>query len=228
MKHRSLAADRSLKRRVIASLEAFRREKGDVISVNEIETFVLSLLANETNKTSAADLALYEGLQSLSSFIATMRQEVVALKPQEISRQYIPAATDELDAIIEATETATNIILDSTEAIEQLQDKLSADDASLLAEATTKIYEACNFQDITGQRITKIVGSLHEIENRISKLTEAFRKTYDGAEDENTSTQASLTGEEKVLSDEDLLNGPQLPSQAKKQDEVDALFLRDK
>ncbi len=211
---------------MISRLDVFRREKGEVVSVSEIEALVLSLLADETESMSSADLVLYEGLQSLSGFISTMRQEIVALRPQEISREYIPAATDELDAIIESTETATNVILDATEVIEQLQGQLPSEAAAVLSEATTKIYEACNFQDITGQRINKIVGSLREIEMRVFKLTETFDSARQA---EVQAGEAAFSEAEKTeITDQDLLNGPQLPDKAKKQDEVDALFSRDK
>ena len=219
---RPSAAESSLKRKVISRIEMFRRDKGDVISVSEIEELVLSLLTDENGKMSTADLVLYDGLQSLSEFITTMRAEIVALTPGEISREYIPAASDELDAIVEATETATNVILDATEAIESVQDAFPEESAEAVADAITKIYEACNFQDITGQRITKVVKTLSEIEVRIRKLTDAFGTVY-------TEGRAGGDGEKSsaVLSDQDLLNGPQLPDKAKKQDEVDELFSRD-
>ena len=37
-----------------------------------------------------------------------------------------------------------------------------------------KIFEACNFQDLTGQRITKVVGTLKFIETHIVRMMEIW------------------------------------------------------
>ena len=64
--------------------------------------------------------------------------------------------------------------MDATEQIEGLMDKVDPEDASVIMEATSTIYEACGFQDITGQRTTKVVKALKDIEEKIDALVEAF------------------------------------------------------
>jgi chemotaxis protein CheZ len=84
----------------------------------------------------------------------------------------------------------------------------------------TRIYEACNFQDITGQRISKVVATLKTIETRLVSLAAAVGHGGGAA------AKAGKPGPQDGAkpSDADLLNGPQLPQNAKKQDEVDALL----
>jgi chemotaxis protein CheZ len=83
----------------------------------------------------------------------------------------------------------------------------------------TRIYEACNFQDITGQRISKVVATLKTIETRLVSLAAAVGHGEGAAKSGKPAPQDGSKG-----SDAGLLNGPQLPQNATKQDEVDALL----
>ena len=83
-----------------------------------------------------------------------------------------------------------------------------------LQAAVTTIYEACSFQDITGQRITKIVTTLKAIEQKVAHIVGTFAP---GKPNEQLS-------EDHVPSDADLLNGPQLPGNAMDQSDIDKLL----
>ena len=171
----------------------------------------------------AATIRLFQEVESLASYIQQAKAEITALRPQDIQTQYIASATDELDAILAATESATNQILDVAETLEDLIGKLPPEQAEPFGQITTRVYEACNFQDITGQRITKIVKALQNIEERVNGLMKAF-----GAELKDQIQQTEAPPSAPVGSssptDADLLNGPQLPSKAADQATVDALF----
>ena len=143
------------------------------------------------------------------------------MRPDEVKDDYLPTAADELDAIVAATEKATNTIMDATEQIEGLMDKVDPEDASVIMEATSTIYEACGFQDITGQRTTKVVKALKDIEEKIDALVEAFGSEIEKFKNDNPKADEE-SGRE--LTDEDLLEGPQLEEQAQTQEEIDALL----
>jgi chemotaxis protein CheZ len=83
----------------------------------------------------------------------------------------------------------------------------------------TRVYEACNFQDITGQRITKIVKTLQHIEVELDKIVGLFGD-FDGADTEPREKKTKP----EAPSDESLLNGPQLTETAATQEEIDALL----
>jgi chemotaxis protein CheZ len=199
-------------------LEALKKQSGDTVKVDEVGDVVRSLLTSLSGDVSASDLKLYGEVQALAAYIHNAKVEIAALKPQDIQQQYIASATDELDAIVGATENATNSILDAAEKLESLTSDMPADVSARLTEATTLIYEACNFQDITGQRITKVVRALKHIEERIDALVEAFGPEIGGA------GSTASANEDAPLTDEDLLNGPQLPEKAHDQASIDALF----
>ena len=106
--------------------------------------------------------------------------------------------------------------MDATEQIEGLMDKVDPEDASVIMEATSTIYEACGFQDITGQRTTKVVKALKDIEEKIDALVEAFGSEIEKFKNDNPKADEE-SGRE--LTDEDLLEGPQLEEQAQTQEE---------
>ena len=80
--------------------------------------------------------------------------------------------------------------------------------------AMMQIIEACSFQDITGQRVSKVVATLTHMEERVAKFSEVM-----GVMD----AESDQTDKEKWQA-ENLLNGPQLNGPATGQDAIDALF----
>jgi chemotaxis protein CheZ len=197
-------------------LDAIRREHGETVRVDQIAEVVRAMLDSMTGDISANDLKLYREIESLADYIHAAKAEIAALRPGEIKNEFIASATDELDAIVGSTEAATNEIMDSAEHLESLTPLMDAEVAARLTEITTRIFEACTFQDITGQRITKVVRMLKEIEGRVENLIKAFGSDTDEA--------PAAKANPGVMTDEDLLNGPQLPSGAADQAEIDRLL----
>jgi chemotaxis protein CheZ len=196
----------------------------------QIEEIVQSVVVSLRGDLTAADLSLYQELEGLARFIQSAKAEIAALRPDEIQNEHLPSAADELDAIVGATEDATGTILDSVEKIEAIAQKIENEQGAQIADIVTKIYEACNFQDITGQRITKVVKTLKQIENKVAALIGAFgdeiaREKARAAAAAAESQPAAVTPTDKPT-DEDLLNGPQLPGNANSQADIDALFGR--
>jgi chemotaxis protein CheZ len=190
------------------------------IDPKEVEAIVERVLGTMEGDLTIADIKLYRELESLALYIESAKAEIAALSPDEISSTHIPKATDELDAIVDATEVATNAIMGAAEKIEQVAGAVEGAAAETLAEAVTAIYEACSFQDITGQRITKVVRTLKHIDEKVAALVSAFGeeiRKYKG-------THATEEQANAVLTEKDVLNGPQLAADAKTQAEIDALL----
>ena len=121
---------------------------------------------------------------------------------------------DELEEIVTKTARATNTIMDAAETIEKLSQQVPAEAAAGLQDAATRIYEACTFQDITGQRIGKVVHALQALEERIAALVNAC-----------CDEASQISAEPRTVDDDDaLLNGPQLSTHANTQSEIDRLF----
>ncbi|GEO81801.1 protein phosphatase CheZ [Pararhodospirillum oryzae] len=176
-------------------------------------------------------LRLVDEIRALADYIDTARRDLVALRPQDIQERFIPTAADELDAIVQATESATEDIMDCVEALEGLGERLSPADTEILNGAVTRIYEACAFQDITGQRITKVVRTLKNIEERVGAMLATFSVNpalLAGAPPpEDTPaplppTHVAAVGDRPE--DQALLNGPQHTGAAMGQDDIDALL----
>ena len=186
--------------------------------IREIVEQVMNSLQGELTST---DIQLFTELASLAKFIDNAKQDIAALRPDEVTDEYIPTASDELDAIVDATAEATNAIMDAAEAIENVAAELDPEESEKLINQTTAIFEACGFQDITGQRITKVINALHGIDEKVHRLVDAF-----GHEIERIKASQSKPEEveDGTPSDEDLLNGPQLKTEANTQEEIDALL----
>jgi chemotaxis protein CheZ len=175
---------------------------------DRIEAAVRAVLASLSGDLTLREAALLAELHELGRTVARAKAEIAALSVDDITGRHIPSATDELDAIVQHTAEATNEILDACERIEAIQAKVGKRNGAALGAEVTRIYEACSFQDITGQRIAKVVAALKAIERRIAAAT-------GGAPAEET---------EAVTEGRRLAEGPQLPVAAASQDEIDRLL----
>lgn len=200
-------------------LDELRAERGETISVGEVAEVVQSLMATMKGDLSPLDLKLYSELDELARYMQSAKEEIAALQPDQIRDDHIPQATDQLDAIVEATEEATGSILDCAEALEAMAEELGGDHGKKITDIVTRVYEACNFQDITGQRVTKVVSTLKHIETKLDKLIEAF-----GDEIKKGGAAKPAQPESPKESERDLLNGPQLQGGGATQEEIDALL----
>jgi chemotaxis protein CheZ len=81
----------------------------------------------------------------------------------------------ELEAVVQATETAANQIMEAAEGIGDWVrgDRRDAASLALVAEKVNAIFEACTFQDITGQRIRRAIEHLQHVETMLSDMMPA-------------------------------------------------------
>ncbi|MCK5778348.1 MAG: protein phosphatase CheZ [Rhodospirillales bacterium] len=169
-------------------------------------------------------------LSELQKYIATSRSEIAALKSESDGKSQFNTAKMELQEIVDATANATNDILNEAEAISGIQASLAekcaaaqidsmADELSGLENASMQIMLACGFQDLTGQRINKVVNTLIFVEERINKLLEVWN-----VESGTGSSELKATRDDDTRPDKDLLNGPQADGEGISQDDIDAMF----
>lgn len=163
---------------------------------------------------------IWQAIDKTKHEIATLH--VTGFKGKEMSR-----VTHELDAIVDGTEQATEGILAAAEGIDQLaaqlfaklknaQDRGAVDD---IQQRIVTIFEHCNFQDLTGQRITKVVNTLKFIEERIVRMMDIWGG-LESFKDIPVDTIEAAEG------DAALLNGPKIEGEGghATQDDIDALF----
>lgn len=203
-----------LTRQVGALVDHLRVDPARTISLADVAAVTEILIASLHRYTRSIETALYRECQALSDHIVRARTEIAEIRPKDITERRIPRAGQELAAIVQATEEATSTIMGAAE------EMMSADagDAAILKGivdgACMRIFEACAFQDITGQRIAKVVNTLGLIEERLNALrTGSFAA---GGEAEDAPVEAS--------DDRQLLHGPALAGEGIDQGAVDALM----
>jgi len=171
------------------------------------------------------DDILKKELVGLFAHLSRMREELASLHHDDSAS--FDSMADTLDAIVENTEVASNTILENVETIAGLADRLHGADLETkdaigeqIATCVNQVFEACSFQDLTGQRITRVVKSLKFVEERINAMVRMWGK------DELERVIEEMTGGEpaEIDPDEALLHGPQRASVAISQDEIDKLF----
>ena len=155
--------------------------------------------------------------------IAKAKKEIAAIRPTDGDTQDIADATAELDAIVTATESATSDILGAAEQIQEIAWTLREQNVEeayceAMEMRATEIYTACSFQDITGQRTTKVVRVLQMLDTRINTMAELW-----GGVTPASTADKTNTGE----SDQALLNGPALEGEGMDQDDVDRMMAGD-
>jgi chemotaxis protein CheZ len=191
-----------------------QQNKIDSGIITEVLRAVLTTISHDLT---AKEASLLREVEELGRMIANTKSEISALRVDDITGHDIPFATDELDAIVAHTAHATDAILESCELLDEVGATISGDPAAKLQAAVTKIYEACSFQDITGQRITKVVTTLKTIEGKVAHIVSTF-----GAS--SASGAGGRASADHVVTDADLLNGPQLPVHAMDQSDIDKLM----
>jgi chemotaxis protein CheZ len=133
----------------------------------------------------------------------------------------------ELAAIVGGTERATQSILQAAEEIDHAANALSASTKSShelglahdIQDRVVQIFEACNFQDLTGQRVAHVVTTLKFVEEHLARLMAIWH----GVEQFKPVVLA-----DDVDGDRRFLNGPKLPEDRghSSQDDIDGMFRR--
>lgn len=220
------AAANANKSDLVRELAALQSGKVRKVGPDEILGVVNTIIESMNRDIPTIDVAVRDDLEDLADYIRETKSDIMGLRPEEIADEHLPTASVELDAIIIATEDATNSIMEAAELVETVASTLESEAAEQLINATTRIYEACGFQDITGQRVSKVVTALQNIENKIDELIGAFGEE---SEEERETRHRRREDERERLRQEavasgDLREGPQLPETAVSQDDIDALF----
>lgn len=162
-------------------------------------------------------------LSELRAHVHKIQTEVAAVRHPRATDDRLNAAAMELDAIVAATEGATNGILATAEAIGMLADELAktadpevADKANRIGDMVAELFTQCSFQDITGQRVAKVVATLQFVEERVEAIIgEIGEKAFDSV---------PIPDDLPDDADKRLLNGPQNQNKGVSQADIDNMF----
>jgi chemotaxis protein CheZ len=166
-------------------------------------------------------------LDLIHDAITRTKREIAVLHGTSFNGEEMARVNGELGAVVGGTEEATQQILEAAESIDQAATALtkvnSPDQQKLLSEEiqerVVSIFEACNFQDLTGQRIKKVMNTMKFIENHITIMMDIW-----GGVDAIRAHAPPIVDPRE--GDARLLNGPKLADDAghASQDDIDALF----
>jgi len=166
-------------------------------------------------------------LDLIHDAINRTKGEIATLHAKSFNGEEMAKVNGELGAVVGGTEQATQQILEAAESIDQAASAMSkvqsADQQKRLAddiqERVISIFEACNFQDLTGQRISKVMTTMKFIEQHIN----AMMDIWGGVDAIKAHVPAPV---DQRSDDEKLLNGPKLAGDVghASQDDIDALF----
>lgn len=188
---------------------------------SKVVQIVHSVIAKMEGLSGESLRTLTGELQGLVEAIEKTRAELAAARTGDVGLKHVPTATDELDAVVDATKGATDSIMSACEAMEKAVAGRGDEIETTVIGEVTKIYEACTFQDITGQRIRKVVGVLRQVEGKVNHLLVALGHAEHGAEHP---LAMQVQPEDTRTEDQKLMNGPQMAGQAITQDEIDKLL----
>jgi chemotaxis protein CheZ len=184
--------------------------------------------AVENDQITVGDLnKLKRETDSIHRAITRTMQELASLHFGAFGNAGHGRASRELDAVVDSTERATQQILEAAEGIDEAADTLSAslkheqeqELASDIRDHVVRIFEACNFQDLSGQRIAKVLATLTFVEDRVASMLEIW-----GGRDALDRYEAATLAEGDV--EGKLASGPKLngdPGHVSQQ-EIDAMF----
>src|SRR5689334_12778687 len=160
-------------------------------------------------------------LVEMSKAIARTKAEIASIKPDADHHGKFGEASEELDSVVQATESATSDILACAERIQEMawtlrEQGVESEVCDLLDANATEVYTACSFQDITGQRTRKVIHVLRYLEERINAMIGIWG--LDGA------MAAEAAEQRAVDEDKALLNGPAKPGTGLDQADVDMVM----
>ena len=206
-----------------SKIDGHQPAAADTVAAESAATAATAAAANVGQQDQKIDEIRTE-IAEIAGRIQATKVEIAALRHPLANEDKFESATEELSEIVRQTETATDGIMNSAERIEEVvadlltvtTDEYANSRLGDIADLITGIYEACNFQDLTGQRINKVIKVLNYIEERV----DAMMATWDIRE-----FQTMPLPEDITRKDEDLtLSGPMAEGQAISQEDIDAMF----
>ncbi len=208
---------------LLKRLVELKQDKGE-LNIEDVGALFESM-ADSLKESSELDTFLRKEIEKLAQYITFALQEIASITPdddedeEEPSPKNLSYANAELDAVVKATEQATNDILDAADVIQEKVGTISGHDdaAAAVNDATMKIYDACNFQDITGQRINKVLRTLDYLDTKLNKLKQFI-------DERSQISDEDLEDFKDKRPDAHLMSGPQLPDDLPSQDDIDKLF----
>lgn len=195
-----------------------RKKRGEHASITEVTALAEVMADSLHDFYRLLHTSVHMEMKDIADYITRTRNEIAALRPNELHHLHIPAARNDLAAIVQLTEAATHSIMERAEAIMSANIGDLAAYKAFVNARLVAVIEACSFQDISGQRIAKVAEMLGQIEERIARFAMATRAV--DAEGYRTDQEAAAVVRKRQL----MLNGPAAKGDGNGQHDVDFLL----
>lgn len=195
-------------------LRSYMRNENFVLSPDQMDEFMSMLSTYVKEDIAESNLIFLKEMNEIAGLIISFKKEMNEMSVNDLRAK----TTDELDVVMITTEEAVGQILECAEEIDNLVMEATDEMSEKLQGVSTRIYEASNFQDLNGQRITKVIKTFRELEAKIFKLLAKTESRMPDVDLDHIQKKKELSEHEK------LLNGPQKPAEAFSQDDIDKLF----
>ena len=223
--HREIMAELRSIRAQMAAPRAATNESAEAVVAREVAE-AHALLETYRAQVEQCEKLKVE-LDLIHDAISRTKREIAVLHGKSFNGEEMAKVNGELGAVVGGTEQATQQILEAVEAIDQaataLSKNVTPDQQKRLSEdiqeRVVQIFEACNFQDLTGQRISKVMQTMKFIEQHIYEMMNIW-----GGVDAIKAHSPPIVDNRE--GDAKLLNGPKLDGDAghASQDDIDAMF----
>lgn len=195
--------------KIQTEISDIEKNGGDMVplaKVKEMMTVLRDILGDDDGAhTTTAEI--YSEVGQLAIFLNGARKELANIGGVEAGDKMTEASAHLTEAV-EMAEKSTNIIMAAAEKIQEVTAGTPAADE--VSKLTTEIFEACNFQDITGQRIYKVRDVLKKLEQIVLRLIMVFGSSVDM--------------QQEVNPEKDLMSGPALKGEGLEQGGVDDIL----
>ncbi|MBB4210405.1 chemotaxis protein CheZ [Rhodothalassium salexigens DSM 2132] len=201
-------------------VQSIKERQGDQVAVDDVAEVVGSLISSAEGELTLDRVRISRELRALLDEIGATKSEIASIRPKSVSERDLPEAQDELDSVIKSTESSAEKIMDAADQISEMSGDIGGEQGEKLMALASQIFEASSFQDLTGQRVTKVIGVMRTLEERLRALAATIGDDY--VEDRDDQVFDEQTGE--VINPDLLTHGPQLEGQGNSQDDIDALL----
>ncbi len=183
------------------------------------------MAANTNGASGILNKRLQREVLNLIQYIERLRKEIAGIAQEKDDQTTFEGMADRLDAIVHSTAEATHTILSAMESADEFVERLRSHPqpseidsiCDQIAAKTMQATEACSFQDLTGQRISKVIGSMKFVEERVNAMAELCGRRHIEALASEWSLPEQIDGELA-------LDGPRRTGQGISQAEIDELF----
>lgn len=192
-------------------LKKLQNDNSGVIDQIEIDKLIKDFLSTVDSYISAKQRSIiFNQIDKISQQITGLKKDISVMGNDILQENFIPEVATELHSVISQTEQSVIGILDISDEINKISAKISPLELKEeLLSHSTKILELCNFQDLTGQIIQRIIKRLTMIESTVNKIATDLGPDY------------KLSSK---LTPDSLLNGPQKEEDRPSQGDIDDLF----